>query len=256
MTNIKMIVTDLDETLLRKDKSISNRTIEVLGECQKCGIFVAIATARFWIATEKIIDTIKPNYVISADGTLVHDEEHLVCGMGFDLETTNRIIGMIQTIRPGAEIWVGVDRKVYGNSLRISEHPRLYRAEYRDFRASMPEAGYKIVAELPSRELADQIAEVNHCRVIGYRGENVYSFIPFGVGKMSMIRKLADLLAIPLEDIAAFGDDTNDMEMLRDCGIGVAMSNALPEVKAVANAITLSNEEDGVSEFIEHNILV
>lgn len=55
--------------------------------------------------------------------------------------------------------------------------------------------------------------------------------------------------------IAAFGDDYNDIDMLQSCGIGIAMDNALPEVKAAADQICGSNEQDGVARWIADNLL-
>lgn len=60
---------------------------------------------------------------------------------------------------------------------------------------------------------------------------------------------------ITLNEIVSFGDDINDMEMLQTCGTGVAVSNAVADVKAVADCVTLSNDEDGVADWIEKNIL-
>lgn len=67
---------------------------------------------------------------------------------------------------------------------------------------------------------------------------------------------MATLLHIPLSEIVSFGDDRNDMEMLRICGTGVAVSNAVMDVKAVADDITLSNDADGVADWIDKNILL
>ena len=54
----------------------------------------------------------------------------------------------------------------------------------------------------------------------------------------------------------AFGDDKNDMEMLKICGIGVAVDNAISDVKAIANCVTLSNDENGVAEWLVKNVLM
>ena len=62
------------------------------------------------------------------------------------------------------------------------------------------------------------------------------------------------LLDISLNEIVSFGDDINDMEMLQICGTGVAVSNAVMDVKAVADCVALSNDEDGVAEWLEKNI--
>ena len=63
------------------------------------------------------------------------------------------------------------------------------------------------------------------------------------------------LSGIRKEDIVAFGDDDNDIEMLRMCGKGVAVANAVPEVLRTADDITLSNDEDGVAKWLRRNLL-
>lgn len=66
---------------------------------------------------------------------------------------------------------------------------------------------------------------------------------------------MAEKLGISLQDIVSFGDDLNDREMLQISGMGVAVSNAVKEVKEIADDVTLSNDEDGVADWIEKNIL-
>ena len=70
--NTKMILTDLDHTLLRSDGSVSEHTKRILKKCQDCGILVVIATARYWIGAERYIEEIRPDYEITTDGTLIH----------------------------------------------------------------------------------------------------------------------------------------------------------------------------------------
>lgn len=255
MRKIKMIVTDLDGTLIRNDKSVSEYTLQVLKECQNRGIPVAIATARFWIGAEKYITLLQPDYVMSADGTMIHSKDAKMADCAFDVPTTNRLIRLIQEVNPNAEIVTAIDKKVYWNSLHISESERLYKAEYFDYMSELTEGAHKIAAELPNKATADSIAQKCACKYISYRGENLYGFIPMNAGKLTMIQMLAEKLSIPLEQIAAFGDDENDIEMLKACGLGVAVANGLSEVKAVADCVTLSNDEDGVAHFIENEIL-
>ncbi|MFL6562432.1 MAG: HAD hydrolase family protein, partial [Bacillus sp. (in: firmicutes)] len=59
-----------------------------------------------------------------------------------------------------------------------------------------------------------------------------------------------DFYGIPAERIIAFGDEDNDLEMLEYAGYGIAMGNAIDKVKTIANEVTLSNEEDGVGQYL------
>ena len=79
--------------------------------------------------------------------------------------------------------------------------------------------------------------------------------MPFGVSKGSMLPVLLDKLGISREELIAFGDNYNDMTMIGYAGMGVAMGNAEPEVKKIANYVCETNDEDGVAKTIEQMIL-
>ena len=81
-------------------------------------------------------------------------------------------------------------------------------------------------------------------------GYDNLEFNKAGVDKSLGIRYICELLDIPADAVAAIGDSENDIEMLRQAGLGIAMGNALDDVKAKADAVTLSNEEDGVAAAI------
>ncbi len=78
---------------------------------------------------------------------------------------------------------------------------------------------------------------------------------PNSVSKLSAITQLLET-GESLEEVIAFGDNYNDMEMLQKAGLGVAVANAREEVKAIANHITLKNTEDGVAHFIKQHLLI
>lgn len=248
--NIKMILTDLDKTLLRSDGSISEHTKQVLKDCQKSGVYVVIATARYWIGAERYIEEIRPDYEITTDGTLIHRHGEQIYSCNFDVETTNHIIQDLLTKDSKTEITVASGRQVFWNSNHISESEKLHKAVFNDYQKPLSFPANKIVAELPDYETASLIADRNHCRLQSYRGEKWYAFLPKTAGKIQAIRKLSGMLNISLSDIAAFGDDTNDMEMLRMCGVGVAVANSVADVRDIADSVTLSNDEDGVAEWI------
>ena len=75
--------------------------------------------------------------------------------------------------------------------------------------------------------------------------------MPKGIDKAQSLNRLLERLNLSPDDMIAFGDGYNDLSMLKLAGIGVAMANAAPEVRAEADYVTLSNEEDGVAAAIE-----
>lgn len=253
--NPKMILTDLDKTLLRSDGSISEHTKQVLRWCQNHGISVVIATARYWIGAERYIEEIQPDYEITTDGTLIHQHGEQIYSCSMDAKDANQIIRDLMEQDAEVEITVAAGRQVFWNSRHIAKSKRLYKAVFNDYRNPLSCRVNKIAAELADSGKAEEIAAKNHCHLQKYRGENMYSFMPEKSGKIQAIRELAKLLNISLSDIVSFGDDVNDIEMLQICGTGVAVSNAVSDVKAVADCVTLSNDEDGVADWIEKNIL-
>lgn len=255
IVNIKMILTDLDGTLICSDGSISERTKLVLKRCQNYGIYIVIATARYCIGAERYIEKIQPDYEITTDGTLIHRHGEQIYSCNLEIEDTNQIVHDILARDDKTEITVATGRQVFWNSKHISESEKLHKAVYCDYQKPLSCQANKIVAELPNYETALEIANKYHCRLQSYRGENWYAFLPEKAGKVQAIRELARILDISLNEIAAFGDDKNDMEMLKLCGIGVAVNNAVPDVKEIADYITLSNDENGVAEWLAKNVL-
>lgn len=251
----KMILTDLDKTLLRSDGNVSEYTQNILQDCQDRGIPIVIATARYWIGAERYIEELKPDYEITTDGTLIHRFGEEIYSSSMDAATANNIVQDLLQYDPQTEITVAAGRQVLWNSLHIAESEKLHKAVYYDYSKPLACQVNKIVAELPDGGIAAKIAEKNKCRLQCYRGENWYAFLPEGSGKIQAIHALTEKLGISLADIVSFGDDLNDREMLQICGTGVAVSNAIQEVKEVADEVTLSNDEDGVAVWIEKHIL-
>lgn len=82
-------------------------------------------------------------------------------------------------------------------------------------------------------------------------GPRVLALKAKGISKASALKQLVNEWGIPLEKVVAFGDEVNDIDMLKAAGLGIAMGNADPEVKRYADCVTLSNDEDGVAVKIE-----
>jgi hydroxymethylpyrimidine pyrophosphatase-like HAD family hydrolase len=76
--------------------------------------------------------------------------------------------------------------------------------------------------------------------------------VPKGIDKYTGVQTISELLGVDNKDVIAFGDEFNDEQMIQHAGFGVAMKNAQPKIKAVADAITkYDNDEDGLAHFIE-----
>ena len=143
----KLILTDLDHTLLRQDGSVSDETLYVLNECRGKGILFAIATARYWIGAERYIDLLKPDYEITTDGTLIHSDNECLYSCEFSVEESDLIVRSLLKAVPEAEITVAHGKTVYWNSCHIAESERLHKAVYNDYSLPLNVKANKIVAD-------------------------------------------------------------------------------------------------------------
>lgn len=94
------------------------------------------------------------------------------------------------------------------------------------------------------------------CCMISFSDENWYSFANKNSNKMNAIIEIAQFLSMDVSQIISFADDYNDIGMIKGCGIGVAMGNAIDEAKLEAKYICDTNDNDGVAKFLEKHILV
>lgn len=252
MKDIAAVIFDLDDTLLRSDKSISEYTLNVLKKCRERGIYIGIATARSEISAGSYINTEELDIVISNGGAKADVRGKCVHKKMMSAETVRKILDAFFR-HGGGEITAETDEGYFWNYTEKPEGSWAHAVytDYSDFNSP----AYKITAMLDTPELAQLICnEVGDVETVGFRGEKWHRFAAAGADKVCAIRAAAERLGIDMSEVAAFGDDRNDIEMLKAVGVGVAMGNAIDEVKVAANHIALSNDEDGAARFIEENI--
>lgn len=255
---VKLIITDLDQTLLKRDKSISQYTLDTIKECKEQGINIAIATARSERAAEKYIDLIKPDIVISNGGALAKHKGEVIYRSMLPTLTSEALIKECVLHTDIGEVTVETEMGYYSNSPNLLKNCVDYNhAIYNSCEESLDCPTFKITVEAFNNKAALELAtKYSECSFLAYSGEPWCRFAHKNATKDYAISKLAEHLNIDLSQVAAFGDDYNDIDMLKTCGYGVAVSNAIEEVRQVATHITYSNEEDGVARFIQENFLL
>ena len=126
--------------------------------------------------------------------------------------------------------------------------------DFKDF-SKFTECAMKICVQTDDVQKAKLISQsVPACDYLPFSDIPWYKFSSGNATKEFAIKFLSKHLNIPLEEIICFGDDFNDIGMLKLCGKGIAVSNAILEVKNIADEVTLSNNEDGVAKYIEKNL--
>lgn len=254
----KLIITDLDGTLLGSGKTVSEYSVKIFGKCRERGILTAIATARGRTNALRYISALNPDILISGGGAQVRMGEKIIFSQGFSREETSEIIGKALALTDGGcEITVDTDGGHYWNykqdpHILSPDWGEVIYTDYSDFN----EAALKICVQTASESLARAVAEsVEDCDCARFSDGDWYKYTKASATKANAVKITAEKLNIPLEAVTAFGDDFVDIEMLEICGTGVAVANAIDEVKKAARFIADSNDNDGVARFIEENIL-
>ena len=252
---IRLIVTDLDGTLLRNDKTVSPRTLAALNAARARGIKFVIATARPIRAVEQWLPPLPWDAAVYHNGAVIRDFSGALRHIG--IERPAALARNILAAHPDAHISLEAEDCHYANYDADRIWPGMEFVRTADFRELENAVADKLLIEAHSpAELA---------RYEPHLPTEVYLQLSEGVVAMGMhrdatklnaVRLLAGRLGIGLEEVAAFGDDYNDLELLAACGRGVAVANALPEVRTAAGETCLSNEADGVADWLEKNLSV
>lgn len=253
---IEMIVTDLDRTLLHNDKSMSQYSISILNTCREKGIKIAFATARPLRTIRNYLKQMEPDIVICHNGTEVYLDDKLLYTKRIQNSIAIEILQKIHKMYPNKKLSCEMNETNYANFDISLDYPG-YFGIISDF-TDLPDGDMdKILANIEGNpEHIEKIKDLLPDDLYLEIGDNKLAMIMNKKAtKQAGIIAAAKELNIHKDNIIAFGDDYNDIGMIKYCGIGVAVANALGVVKAVADYMTLSNDEDGVAAFLEKHIL-
>lgn len=253
--NIDMIVTDLDNTLLRGDKTISDYTRAVLERCRARGVRVMFATARPPRTVRRFALGFEPDAVAYHNGALVREGGRELLEEGITGAEARRIMRELNAVLPGARLSLEQGDLLYANFdvNSVWSGEGWVRSDFSDLPDGVV---YKLIVGISSPGDTERIAPLLPDYLYVQPCESTLALIMNRrATKLGGIRRVAEARGIPLARVAAFGDEVNDIEMLRACGVGVAVQNALPEVRAVADYVCPSNEQDGPARWLEEHVL-
>jgi Cof subfamily protein (haloacid dehalogenase superfamily) len=264
MADNHLIVLDLDGTLLNNDKQISPRTKQVLSKLKENGHQIMIATGRPYRASEMYYRELGLNTpIVNFNGAFVHHP--LLTSWGafhspLDINIAKDIVeacdefeyhNIIAEVRD--DVYFHYHDQKLIDLLKLG-NPKVITGDLRNFLEQSPTSMLIHAEEEQVTQIREHLSEV-HAEVIDHRSWatpfHVIEIVKSGLNKAVGIQRVADYMNIPRERIVAFGDEDNDLEMIDYAGTGVAMGNAISPLKTVANAITLTNEEDGIAIFLE-----
>lgn len=272
MTHIKMILCDLDGTLLNDKKTISPYTRKIISTIRAKGILFGICTGRS-------LDAVKANLInwhlddcldvmIGFNGGVIEDLSLNIQRSDYPLEGRYllEIINHFKDLPIRFCIYEGMHLytlKLDEISLALAKSNRFKAFQIEDPKTFFQKAYQKLVLIHDPNDplIMDQIKEhekkLQSDHYHGFQtGPNLYEYVDPRISKIEGIKKVCDYHDISLKEVMCFGDAQNDVPMLQGCGLGVCMKNGDDNTKAISDLVTpLANNEDGVAHFIEEYLI-
>lgn len=249
---IKAVITDLDRTLLRTDKSVSEQTISVLKSAQENGIKVMFATARPRRAITLYEELIHPDSVSTLNGARTFTNLSSI-EYGIPIESVRKMLsGFLQI--PGCVISMETVKGIYAN-VDIPEWAPVVTS---DLSEVLVECGtvFKILVNNAEKDLNQYINSIiTDDSYFTVAVGTLFQIMSRRATKLNGVKSMLENFGILPEEAVYFGDDNDDVEPLKWCGFSVAVKNAIPKAACAARELTASNDEDGVALWLEKNLI-
>lgn len=250
----KIVFFDVDGTLLDHEKNLPQSAKKAVQQLQANGIYTAIATGRAPFMIQSIIEELNINSYVCFNGQYVVFENNVIHKnplkkedlMKLEKDALAHNHPIVYMTVNDLKANVPFDERIKeGLGTLLLDHPPY-------------EPGYYEQKEVFQALLFARKDEVSYTRKYEDRHtfirwhEVSMDVIPKGGSKAEGIKKIIDYLQIPMENVYAFGDALNDIEMLETVGTGIAMGNALEEVKKHADFVTADVDDNGIWKGLKH----
>lgn len=263
---IRLIATDIDGTLINTSRRLSPRTLDALAAARDAGIHIVPSSGRQPFSIKEVLGHtwVGRGIVIGANGAVGYNlgtEEVLfetVIGVEaqralfFALRERFPSIVCVSVRDAGATFWPEAG---YVGMMDPGDHGREGRLKHYPLDEVLGAPSVKLVIRGLDVSPEELRAAAEELAIPGVQAST--SGAPFlevaaeGVTKAEGLQRLCGALDVDREEVVAFGDNNNDVEMLQWAGWGVAMGNALLEVAALADETTATNDEDGLAVVLE-----
>lgn len=261
MTRIALVVSDVDGTLVTKDKTLTEAARSAVRRLHQAGIGFTITSSRPTIGMRFLIEPLAITLPIGAfNGSAIVDpqmnpiEQHLI-----PASAVERSIGLLTEF--GIDIWLFTNDKWLTRNAKgeyVPHEQRAIRADptiVTDFSPYLS-AACKIVGASSDAALL-QRCEIELQKTLGAQANAVRSqsyyldVTPPGCDKGTFVRAIAKREGLSTDAVATIGDMQNDLAMFRTSGLSIAMGNATDDVKKLATEVTTSNEDEGFAGAVE-----
>lgn len=273
--DIKAVFFDLDGTLFTSTRNVAATTRRSIVELHKNKILVGVATGRGPAFVLPLMETLNLDFAVTFNGQYIFTPDAILSTTPIDKKTLREVVEFSR--KNGHDISFGMADGVHGSSLVKFGETRTAQVIANLLPSKMSDVtktGFKhIVRKIKpqSKNMVDTIRQpiyqvimiatrqetdeiMSHFPELTATRSNPYSadLISQGNSKLKGIEKVGQKFGFDLSQVMAFGDSDNDLDMLAGVGLGVAMGNATPTVKAVADHITDHHNADGIAKALSH----
>lgn len=257
----------MDDTLLRDDFTISPRTVTTINKVRDQGVIFTFATGRMPSAVRPYAQQLQLDLpVITYHGALIQQvlSEKILFRKVIPVEAAREIVNDLLTIglNPQIHLLERVFTRQRTEMTQAYERISSVTVESCDLLARLAqekEGVDKILLVMEEKDLkavTPNLRERFGSKVHITQSKPIFlEMIERSVNKGTALAAFAAKMGIRQEEVMAIGDSFNDLEMIQYAGVGVAVGNARPEVKALADIVTGTNQEDGVAQVLEQYIL-
>lgn len=266
MARYRLLVTDVDGTLIGASLRPTPRVVAALHQARRAGWRVALCTGRVPRACGALLATLNLDGLhIFFDGALVSDAggQHVVALQPLPSAAVERLVRAASDARLNLELYTPDGYYVARRDDLSALHSRIQgipdqEAELLALARTEPVIKAEFVVGEEGRAAVRRLAAAfagelrfGWAEVAGYPHLSFVNVVAASVSKATGLRALADAYGVPLAEVVAVGDSHNDLPLLAAAGLGVAMANAPAAVRAQVSHVTESVEADGLAVFIE-----
>ncbi|MWC29778.1 HAD family hydrolase [Paenibacillus sp. MMS18-CY102] len=253
---LSAVVLDLDGTYLNADKQVSERNLAAVMACYDAGMKIIVATARppravKWFLPEQLQNIAAFVYYNGAQVMCRHSNTELHESIPAPL--TAAIIDYCLALYPNAELtmevrdeWYSLRELDYSITMNAKENPAVKPlGELKQYDATKILITGKFNLEGMHEAFGHQ------ANIIATDNNQLIQVMPLQASKERAVTTLSKRYGIAMDAIIVFGDDHNDIGLFKACGYSVAMGNAIPELKLLADEVAESHDRDGVAIVLE-----
>ena len=268
--NIKMIMCDLDGTLLTDEGKVLSGTVEAIKKVREEGILFGLCTGRDLLGVKNSLDKWGIEGLVDA---IVGTGGSEICDFTKDFEEgvfplEGELIKEIMNHFEDMDLNFVVPHKGVLYSPKDDRHIRLLAEldgvpyKVTDFEEFLSEPKQKVMLMTDSENMENVIERAGTFKNDKYKSASLktasvlYEYMDPRISKTYGLMQILELHGLTMDNLCTFGDADNDYDMTKNAGIGVVMENGSEKTKSVADFITTDNNSDGIAEFIQKYILV